>query len=133
MSMQDSISDLFTRIRNGYSSKKNCVNIYYSNFKYSILKVMFDENFIDRYEVVESFGKKNIYIYLKYYGKKNTPVLKKIKRVSRPGLRVYKKHNELLEMLNGVGIALVSTSIGVLTSINARKLKHGGEVLCILE
>lgn len=134
MSMQDPVSDLFTRIRNGYFGKKKYISVYFSSFKLSIIKLLIDENFIDKYEVVsETPSKKIINVYLKYFGKKNIPMLKNIKRISRPGLRVYKKHNELSSILNGFGVVLVSTSVGILTNKEAKKKKHGGEVICIVE
>lgn len=134
MSMQDPISDLFTRIRNGYFGKKKHISVYFSNFKLSIIKSLVKENFVDKYEIInETTSKKIINVYLKYIGKKSIPILKNIKRVSRPGLRIYKKHNELSNMLNGFGIVLVSTSLGVLTNKEAKQKKHGGEVICIVE
>ncbi|QQG46997.1 MAG: 30S ribosomal protein S8 [Candidatus Azosocius agrarius] len=132
MSMQDPISDLLTRIRNGQMAKKSFVTLSNSIKKIKILDVLKSEGYIKGYSVnMNNLNKNNLEIYLKYH--KNKPVISKIKRVSRPGLRIYKKSNDLPFVLGGLGIAIISTSLGVVSDKKARMLNQGGEILCIVE
>ena len=130
MSMQDPIADMLTRIRNGQSAGKKSVSMPSSKVKLSIANVLKDEGYVSEFNKSENDGKPELSIELKYY--QGRPVIDTIKRVSRPGLRIYKKSNELPRVLDGLGIAVVSTSAGVMTDRAARKSGHGGEVLCIV-
>ena len=130
MSMQDPIADMLTRIRNGQSAGKKSVSMPSSKVKLSIANVLKNEGYISEISKSEDGGKAELAIELKYH--QGRPVIDTIKRVSRPGLRIYKKSNELPRVLDGLGIAVVSTSAGVMTDRAARKSGHGGEVLCIV-
>lgn len=127
MSMQDPIADMLTRIRNGQSAAKKTVKIPASNIKKAIADVLVNEGFIQGYSVEE--GKIPVMtVELKYY--QGRPVIDELKRVSRPGLRIYKKVDELPKVIGGLGIAVVSTSKGVMTDRAARKAGFGGEIIC---
>jgi len=128
MSMTDPIADMLTRIRNGLSANKMEVNIPSSKVKKSIAQVLKDEGYVSDFSVQDIDGKPVLKITLKYYQGKS--VIASIKRVSRPGLRVYKGKGELPKVMAGLGIAIVSTSAGVMTDRAARKAGFGGEVLC---
>ena len=130
MSMQDPIADMLTRIRNGQSAGKKIVSMPSSKVKISIANVLKDEGYITEINKAENDGKAELSIELKYH--QGRPVIDMIKRVSKPSLRIYKKSNELPRVLDGLGIAIVSTSRGVMTDKAARKSGHGGEVLCIV-
>jgi small subunit ribosomal protein S8 len=131
MSMNDPISDLLTRIRNGQTARKESVSMPSSNQKVAIAKVLEAEGYIAGFSVDEPEpGKSNLTIQLKYY--QDRPVIENIRRISRPGLRVYTKTAELPKVQGGLGIAIVSTSRGVMTDRQARAEGHGGEVLCIV-
>ncbi len=130
MSMQDPIADMLTRIRNGQAAGKKAVTMPSSKVKISIAEVLKSEGFISDYAKSEESGKTELNIELKYH--QGSPVIDMIKRVSRPGLRIYKKSTELPRVLDGLGIAVISTSKGVMTDRAARKAGHGGEVLCIV-
>ncbi|TQV87888.1 30S ribosomal protein S8 [Aliikangiella coralliicola] len=130
MSMQDPIADMLTRIRNGQSAGKKVVSMPSSKLKVSIAEVLKAEGYITEISRSEDGGKAELSIELKYY--QGRPVIDTIKRVSRPGLRIYKKSTELPRVLDGLGVAIVSTSKGVMTDQAARKQGHGGEVLCIV-
>ncbi len=130
MSMQDPIADMLTRIRNGLAAGKKVVSMPSSKVKISIANVLKDEGYISDLKREENDGKAELSIELKYY--QGRPVIDMIKRVSKPSLRIYKKSNELPRVLDGLGIAIVSTSRGVMTDRAARKSGHGGEVLCIV-
>jgi len=133
MTIQDPISDLLIKIKNGYSAKKNYIIIYSSKIKINILKILKEEAFLNDYIVFDADSKKpKIKIILKYYGKK-IPILKNIKRISKPSVRIYKKYKNIPKILNGFGIAIISTPIGLLTDKKARELKHGGEIICTVE
>lgn len=133
MSMQDPVSDLLTQIRNGYLAKKEYIIVFSSKLKVSIVDLLKRECFLDDYFIVDKDDKRSkIKIILKYYGN-SIPVIKKIVRVSKPSMRVYSKKNVLPKVLNGFGVAIISTSVGLLTDREARKLGHGGEVLCTVE
>ena len=128
MSMTDPIADLLTRIRNAQAASKADVSAPSSKLKVAIAKVLKDEGFISDYAVSEAGVKSQLNIRLKYHG--GQPVIDTLKRVSRPGLRVYKNKDELPQVLDGLGIAIVSTSQGVMTDRAARKAGQGGEILC---
>jgi small subunit ribosomal protein S8 len=128
MSMTDPIADMLTRIRNAQLAEKAEVRMPSSKLKVSIAKVLRDEGFIAGYAVEEDTGKATLAIALKYY--EGAPVITTIKRVSCPGLRTYKGKDKLPKVQGGLGIAIVSTSQGVMTDRAARAAGHGGEVLC---
>jgi len=127
MSMSDPIADMLTRIRNGQSAAKAEVAMPASNMKQSIAKVLKDEGYITDYSVSDD-AKPELSVSLKYYDGK--PVIEKIQRMSRPGLRVYKNKDELPKVLNGLGIVIVSTSKGMMTDRAARAAGIGGELIC---
>jgi small subunit ribosomal protein S8 len=130
MSMSDPISDMLTRIRNAQLSEKQSVAMPASKVKSSIAQVLKDEGYIDDYAVRDQEGKRELEISLKYYA--GRAVIEKIERVSRPGLRIYKASRDIPNVMNGLGIAIVSTPKGVMTDRRARGLGVGGEVLCIV-
>jgi small subunit ribosomal protein S8 len=130
MSMTDPIADFLTRIRNGQSSGKTEVNVPASKVKLAIAKVLKDEGYIEDFAVREDSGKSSLEIGLKYYA--GRPVIERIERVSRPGLRIYKPAKDIPQVMNGLGVAIVSTSRGVMTDRKARQSGVGGEVLCIV-
>ncbi len=130
MSMSDPIADMLTRIRNAQLAEKLSVAMPSSRVKASIAQVLKDEGYIEEYKVRDEDGKSTLEIALKYYA--GEPVIEKIERVSRPGLRIYKGRDEIPKIMNGLGIAIVSTSKGVMTDRKARATGIGGEVLCIV-
>ena len=130
MSMSDPISDMLTRIRNAQLAEKITVSMPSSKIKAAIAKVLQDEGYVDGFKVIDHDGKPTLEIGLKYYA--DRPVIEKIQRVSRPGLRVYKGSEDIPRVMNGLGIAIVSTSKGLMTDRNARANGIGGEVLCIV-
>ena len=127
MSMSDPIADMLTRIRNGQAANKSSVRMPASKKKLAIAKVLKDEGYIVDFADVDLDGKPGLEIVLKYF--QGEPVIDFVKRVSRPGLRIYKSRNELPKVRGGLGIAIVSTSKGVMTDREARKQGHGGEVI----
>ncbi len=128
MSMSDPIADMLTRIRNGQMVEKQEVVMPSSKLKIAIAKVLKDEGYINGFDVVAQSGKSELHIGLKYY--EGRPVIERIERVSRPGLRIYKSHGAIPQVMNGLGIAIVSTPQGVMTDRKARAAGIGGEVLC---
>jgi len=128
MSMTDPVADMLTRIRNGQSAGKKIVKQPSSKLKISIAKVLREEGYIKDFSVETVGNHSEMTIELKYY--KGAPVIESINRVSRPGLRIYKSKDELPKVLGGLGIAIVSTSNGVMTDRAARAIGHGGEVIC---
>ena len=130
MSMTDPIADLLTRIRNGQSSGKPEVNVPASKVKLAIAKALKDEGYIEDFAANANDGKPTLAVQLKYF--QGRPVIDRLERVSRPGLRVYKGKDELPSILGGLGIAIVSTSQGVMSDRQAREAGHGGEVICIV-
>jgi small subunit ribosomal protein S8 len=130
MSMSDPIADMLTRIRNAQATDKVSVAIPSSKVKLAIAKVLKDEGYIEDFAQRSTDGKNVLEIGLKYYAGK--PVIEKIERVSRPGLRIYKGRDDIPRVLNGLGVAIVSTSRGVMTDRRARETGVGGEVLCIV-
>jgi len=127
MSMSDPIADMLTRIRNGQAANKPSVRMPASKKKLAIAKVLKDEGFIIDFAEVDMDGKPGLEVALKYF--QGEPVIDFVKRVSRPGLRIYKSRDELPKVRGGLGIAIVSTSKGVMTDREARKQGHGGEVI----
>lgn len=129
--MTDPIADLLTRIRNGLHASKVDVSMRTSKQKQAIAQVLKDEGFINGFSVEDDEGKLNLKIDLKYF--EGQPVIGKIKRISRPGLRIYKGSDELPKVMGGLGIAIISTSHGLMSDRAARKAGHGGEVLCTVQ
>ncbi|NNF15338.1 MAG: 30S ribosomal protein S8 [Gammaproteobacteria bacterium] len=130
MSMSDPIADLLTRIRNGQKAQKTQVVMPSSTKKLAICKVLKDEGYIDDFNVATEGSKSELAVDLRYH--EGRPVIEMIKRVSRPGLRIYKGCDELPKVLGGLGVAIVSTSQGVMTDRQARANNQGGEVLCLV-
>ena len=128
MSMQDPIADMLTRIRNGQTADKKTVAMPASKQKTAVAKVLLDEGYIADFQTTEMDGMPTLQVALKYY--EGTPVIDKIERVSRPGLRIYRKKDDLPNVMGGLGIAIISTSKGLMTDRAARQAGHGGEVLC---
>lgn len=130
MSMTDPISDMLTRIRNAQKARKDFVKIPASRLKLAIVEVLQQEGFVDGVETEEEGIRRSIKVGLKYH--QSQPVIERIERVSRPGLRVYAGASELPRVQGGLGIAIISTSGGVMTDRQARAQGRGGEVLCIV-
>jgi small subunit ribosomal protein S8 len=130
MSMSDPIADMLTRIRNGQMIDKESVRMPSSKLKKAIAQVLRDEGYIDGFQVHEMNGLAEIEISLKYYS--GRPVIERIERISKPGLRIYKGRDQLPKVMNGLGVAILSTSQGVMTDRKARSLGVGGEVLCVV-
>jgi len=128
MSMNDPIADMLTRIRNALSAEKVTVDMPSSKQKVAIAELLKQEGFINDYSVSDAGEKPVLRVDLKYYAGK--PVIETIKRVSSPGLRVYKSKDDIPQVMGGLGIAIVSTSSGLMTDKAARKAGHGGEVIC---
>lgn len=127
--MTDPIADMLTRIRNGNNAKHEIVDVPASNIKKQLAQILLDEGFIKSYDIIEDGKQGIIRIQLKY-GKTNEKIISGIKRISKPGLRVYVKSDEIPRVLGGLGIAILSTSSGIMTDKQARKDGVGGEVLC---
>jgi len=127
MSMSDPIADMLTRIRNGQAVGKTTVTMPGTKVKSAIATVLKDEGYISNFSITDADGKSELSIELKYFQGK--PVMEMIKRVSRPGLRIYKGRDELPKVRGGLGIAIISTSKGVMTERAARAAGHGGEVI----
>ena len=127
MSMSDPIADMFTRIRNAQRVEKESVVMPSSKLKVAIARVLKDEGYIDSFEVKDEGAKPQLHVALKYYA--GRPVIERLERVSRPGLRIYKPKSDLPQVMNGLGIAIVTTSRGVMTDRKARQTGVGGEVL----
>ena len=123
---------MLTRIRNANSAKHDTVEVSSSKMKLAIAKILLDEGYIRSYELVDDGNFKNIKITLKYGADKNDKVISGIKRISKPGLRVYASKDELPRVLGGLGVAIISTNQGVITDKEARKLQVGGEVLAFV-
>jgi small subunit ribosomal protein S8 len=130
MSMTDPISDLLTRIRNGQSAGKAEVSLQSSRVKLAIVSVLKSEGYISEFAVSKDGGRSTLTIALKYHAGK--PVIERLERVSRPGLRLYRARDGLPKVLGGLGIAIISTPAGVMTDREARRAGHGGEVLCLV-
>ena len=132
MSMSDPIADMLTRIRNGNTAKHDTVDVPASIMKKAIADILTNEGYIKGYEVIEDGVKSTMRITLKYGADKNEKVITGIKRISKPGLRVYAGKNEIPTVLGGLGIAILSTNKGIVTDKEARKLQVGGEVLAFV-
>ena len=132
MTMSDPIADMLTRIRNANTAKHDTVDVPASKMKTAIADILLNEGYIKRYDIVEDGTFKTIHITLKYGADKNEKVISGLKRISKPGLRVYANSEEVPKVLGGLGIAIVSTNKGVVTDKEARKLGVGGEVLCFV-
>jgi len=130
MSMTDPIADMFTRIRNGQLVGRTDVSMPASNIKCEIARVLKDEGYIEEFERREQDGKFELVVTLKYH--QGRPVIDHIRRISKPGLRVYKRKDELPRVLGGLGVAIVSTPRGVMSDRAARAAGQGGEVLCFV-
>ena len=130
MSMSDPIADMLTRIRNAQSAEKTEVKMPSSKLKIAIARVLKDEGYVDDFAVRDDAGKSELSIALKYYA--GRPVIDRIERVSRPGLRIYKGKEDIPTVMNGLGVAILSTSQGVMTDRKARATGVGGEVLCVV-
>ena len=130
--MTDPIADMLTRIRNANTSKHDTVDVPVSKMKTAIAEILFNEGYIQKYELVEDGNFKNIRITLKYGKDKNEKIITGLKRISKPGLRVYAGKEDLPRVLGGLGIAIISTNQGVVTDKQARKLNVGGEVLAYI-
>ncbi|ABG52154.1 MAG: 30S ribosomal protein S8 [Trichodesmium sp. St16_bin4-tuft] len=130
MAANDTISDMLTRIRNSCMAQHTTTKVPATKMTRSIAKVLKDEGFIGEFEQEGEGIKKYLVIFLKYKGKNRQPIIRYLKRVSKPGLRVYKNRKELPRVLGGIGIAIISTSSGIMTDREARKRGIGGEVLC---
>jgi small subunit ribosomal protein S8 len=130
MSMTDPIADLLTRIRNGQSAGKPEISVQSSRVKQAIVRVLKDEGYVADFVVSKDGGRSTLTVALKYHAGK--PVIERIERVSRPGLRTYRAKDELPKVLGGLGIAIVSTPAGVMTDREARRAGQGGEVLCVV-
>jgi len=130
MSMSDPIADMLTRIRNAQSVERTVVSMPSSKLKIAIAQVLKDEGYIDGFAVKGEVAQPQLEIALKYYA--GRPVIERIERVSRPGLRVYKGRHDLPQVMNGMGVAIVTTPRGVMTDRKARAAGIGGEVLCVV-
>ena len=132
MTMSDPIADMLTRIRNANTAKHDTVDVPASKMKLAIAQILLDEGFISKYDVIEDGNFKTIHITLKYGADKNEKIISGIKRISKPGLRVYAGKDELPRVLGGLGVAIISTNQGVITDKKARELQVGGEVLAFV-
>ena len=132
MTMSDPIADMLTRIRNANTAKHDTVDVPASKMKLAIAEILFNEGYIAKYDIVEDGAFKTIHITLKYGADKNEKVITGLKRISKPGLRVYASKDELPKVLGGLGTAIISTNQGVITDKEARKLNVGGEVLAFV-
>ena len=132
MTMSDPIADMLTRIRNANTAKHDTVDVPASKMKLAIADILVDEGYIAKYDLIEEGNFKTMHITLKYGANKNDKVITGIKRISKPGLRVYANKEELPKVLGGLGVAIISTNQGVITDKEARKLGVGGEVLAFI-
>ena len=132
MTMSDPIADMLTRIRNANTAKHDTVDVPASKMKLAIADILLEEGFIKKFDVVEDGNFKTIHITLKYGADKNDKIISGIKRISKPGLRVYAGKEDMPKVLGGLGIAIVSTNQGVITDKKARELGVGGEVLAFV-
>ena len=128
--VNDTIADTLTKIRNAILAKHQIVQVSSTKMTRSLITVLKQEGFIEHFNEIEDEFKKLLLITLRYKGKSKSPIITKIKRISKPGLKVYAKHKELPKVLNGIGIAIISTSQGIMTDKQARHFGLGGEVLC---
>jgi small subunit ribosomal protein S8 len=129
MNMSDPIADMLTRIRNANTAKHDTVDVPASKIKVAIADILVDEGFITKYDIVDNGNFKDIRVTLKYGANKNEKIISGIKRISKPGLRIYAGKDDIPYVLGGLGIAILSTNKGIITDKEARKLQVGGEVL----
>ncbi|MBR3771971.1 MAG: 30S ribosomal protein S8 [Clostridium sp.] len=132
MTMSDPIADMLTRIRNANTAKHDTVDVPASKMKIAIADILYKEGYIKKYDIEEIGGFKSLHITLKYGADKNVKVISGLKRISKPGLRVYANAEELPRVLGGLGVAIISTNKGVITDKEARKMNVGGEVLAFV-
>ena len=132
MTMSDPIADMLTRIRNANTAKHDTVDVPASKTKIAIANILVDEGYIEKYELIEEGSFKTMRLTLKYGADKNEKIITGLKRISKPGLRIYVGKEELPKVLGGLGIAILSTNQGIITDKEARKLKVGGEVLAFV-
>ena len=132
MTMNDPIADMLTRIRNANTAKHDTVDVPSSKMKLAIAQILLDEGYIKKFDMIEDGNFKTIHITLKYGEDKNEKIISGIKRISKPGLRVYARKEDLPKVLGGLGIAIISTNQGVITDKKARELQVGGEVLAFV-
>ena len=132
MTMSDPIADMLTRIRNANTAKHDTVDVPASKMKLAIAEILLEEGYIAKYDVIQDGNFKTIHITLKYGADKNEKIISGIKRISKPGLRVYAGKEDLPKVLGGLGIAIISTNQGVVTDKKARELQVGGEVLAFV-
>lgn len=132
MTMSDPIADMLTRIRNANTAKHDTVDVPASKMKIAIADILLNEGYISKYDIVEDGEFKTIRVTLKYGSDKNEKIITGLKRISKPGLRVYAGKDELPKVLGGLGIAIISTNKGIVTDKEARKLEVGGEVLAFV-
>ena len=132
MTMSDPIADMLTRIRNANTAKHDTVDVPASKMKLAIAEILLNEGYIAKYDVIEEGAFKTIHITLKYGADKNEKIITGLKRISKPGLRVYAGKDEIPSVLGGLGIAILSTNKGILTDKEARKAQVGGEVLAFV-
>jgi len=128
----DQVADYLTRVRNAINAKHRVVEVPSSNLKKEITKILYDKGYILSYKFEDAVVKKTIKIALKYHPETKVPAIRSLERVSKPGLRKYTNASDLPRVLNGLGIAIISTSSGVISDKEARKLNVGGEVLCYI-
>lgn len=132
MTMSDPIADMLTRIRNANTSKHDTVDVPSSKMKLAIADILLEEGYIKKYDIIDDGSFKTIRISLKYGADRNDRIISGLKRISKPGLRIYAGKDELPKVLGGLGTAIISTNQGVITDKKARELKVGGEVLCYI-
>ncbi len=130
MSMSDPIADFLTRLRNAAAARQRKVDVPASNLKRAITKILYEQHYIDKYVDVEDPPQGVIRIYLKYYN--GRPVLTGLRRISAPGRRIYAGAGEMPRVLNGLGVAIISTNRGLMTDKDARRFNVGGEILCYI-
>ena len=130
--MSDPIADMLTRIRNANTAKHDSVDIPSSKMKIAIANILVEEGYVEKYELVDNGNFKDIRIFLKYTANKSERIISGLKRISKPGLRIYASREELPKVLGGLGTAIISTNNGVITDKAARKLNVGGEVLAFV-
>ncbi len=132
MTMSDPIADMLTRIRNANTAKHDTVDIPSSKMKVAIADILVDEGYIEKYELLDEGNFKNIHVTMKYTGQKKDRIITGIKRISKPGLRIYAGKDEIPSVLGGLGVAILSTNKGILTDKQAKKEQVGGEVLAFV-
>ena len=130
--VNDTISDILTRIRNASSVKHQIIEVPFTKISINIAKILKNEGFIENFDVTVKNFQKKLFISLKYSGIKRQAVISSIRRVSTPGLRVYSKNKDLLSILGNLGIAIISTSQGLMTNIEAKRVGIGGEIICYI-